>query len=390
MSSLPKSTLSLLGWFIVPSLATSFLQTIYYKATIRLGDPVPTSGSPKFEKHKKIIYAFVIGLYLVYSVVEAFWNVLSEFSSNSIANGLYGTLGVSPLITDRELRSTFRKLSLVFHPDKVRDASGPEVEERWIRVKDAYDILSNNLFRYAYDRYGASAISMVKEFQKSGSTGAFEFLVMNGSQQKIVAFYGSILIFLVLMSLIGLAKTGHIWRYYILAACAVTELYVYTRPNGLIIESLPLLSWFKLAPYQFIEILHNLMFTTFVAINQLGPLMSTDSQNSLPISTKKGQEQLLKQLETMEKLTEFVDFESTQSFAHQMMPFLKDSQLLSKAKERLVGELIEKRLTSDIFMQDALLHVDTQKLWADVRKPSGETIAEKVHGQAKNVMRKRK
>ncbi|KAF5106692.1 hypothetical protein DV453_003741 [Geotrichum candidum] len=392
MSSLPKATLSLLGWFIVPNLATSFLQTVYYKATIRLGDPVPTPGTPKYDKHKRAIYALVIGAYLVYSVVEAFWNVLGQFSPNSTANGLYGTLGVSPLITDRELRSTFRKLSLVFHPDKVRNASGFNVEERWISIKDSYDILANNVFRYAYDRYGDSAIGMVKQFQKAGSAGTFETLVMMGIQQKIVAFYGSMLVILVFLSVIGFAKTGQIWRYFILAGCATTELYLHTHSNELIVSNLPALSWFKLAPYQVIEIMHNLMFTSFVAINQLGPLLSNGKQHSLPINTKKGQEQLLKQLETIEKLSSYVDYESTQSLAHQLMPFQSDPQLLAKAKERLTEELIEKRLSSDIFMRDALSHVDTQKLRAAAGKPNEVTVptAENASGQARPSVRKRK
>jgi hypothetical protein len=392
MSSLPKSTLSLLGWFIVPNLVTSFLQTVYYKATVRLGDPVPTPGSPKYEKHKRNIYALVIGVYLIYSIVEAFWNVLNQFSPNSTANGLYGTLGVSPLITDRDLRSTFRKLSLVFHPDKVRDASGPEVEERWISIKDSYDILSNNLFRYAYDRYGDSAVGMVKQFQKAGSAGTFETLVTMGIQQKIVAFYGSMLVILALLSVIGFAKTGHIWRYFILAGCATTELYIHTHPNELIIDTLPVLSWFKLSPYQVIEIMRNLMFTSFVAINQLGPLLSNGNQNSLPISTKKGQEQLLKQLETIEKVSSYIDYESTQSLAHQLMPFQNEPQLLAKAKERLTEELIEKRLSNDIFMKDALSHVDTQKLRATAGKANEVAVptTEKASGQAKSSVRKRK
>ena len=69
-----------------------------------------------------------------------------------MADDLYQTLGVSRNATKDEIRKAHRKLALKFHPDKN---PGKDAQARFKRIQEAYDVLSDDEKRAAYDRYGA-------------------------------------------------------------------------------------------------------------------------------------------------------------------------------------------------------------------------------------------
>src|SRR3954451_24727267 len=71
-----------------------------------------------------------------------------------MAKTLYDTLGVSKTASQDEIKKAYRKLAREFHPDKnPGDASA---EERFKEVQTAYDVLSDEEKRKAYDRYGSA------------------------------------------------------------------------------------------------------------------------------------------------------------------------------------------------------------------------------------------
>ena len=70
-----------------------------------------------------------------------------------MSEDLYQTLGVSRDATKDEIKKAHRKLALKLHPDKNPDDK--TAQEKFKRVQEAYDVLSDDDKRAAYDRYGS-------------------------------------------------------------------------------------------------------------------------------------------------------------------------------------------------------------------------------------------
>jgi molecular chaperone DnaJ len=75
----------------------------------------------------------------------------------------YEVLGVSRTVTEKELKSSFRKLAMQYHPDKNPGDAGAEVKFK--EINEAYQVLSDAQKRGAYDRFGHAA------FQQGGAGG---------------------------------------------------------------------------------------------------------------------------------------------------------------------------------------------------------------------------
>lgn len=68
---------------------------------------------------------------------------------------LYEMLGVSKSATASEIKKAYRKLAVKYHPDKNPDDDS--AEEKFKEIGSAYEILSDEDKRAAYDRYGHAA-----------------------------------------------------------------------------------------------------------------------------------------------------------------------------------------------------------------------------------------
>src|SRR5208282_4069755 len=64
----------------------------------------------------------------------------------------YQVLGVSRDAKEDEIRKTYRKLARKYHPDL--NPGDKSAEERFKKVQEAYDILSDPKKRQVYDQYG--------------------------------------------------------------------------------------------------------------------------------------------------------------------------------------------------------------------------------------------
>ena len=69
----------------------------------------------------------------------------------------YQVLGVNRDASQADIKKAYRKLAVQYHPDK--NPGNKEAEERFKELGEAYEILSDEQKRAAYDRYGHAAFS---------------------------------------------------------------------------------------------------------------------------------------------------------------------------------------------------------------------------------------
>ena len=82
----------------------------------------------------------------------------------------YEILGVSKGATDEEIKRSYRKLAVKFHPDK--NPVDKAAEESFKELGEAYEALSDADKRAAYDQYGHAAFDARQRAGRGGGSGA--------------------------------------------------------------------------------------------------------------------------------------------------------------------------------------------------------------------------
>jgi curved DNA-binding protein len=73
----------------------------------------------------------------------------------------YKTLGISRHAKPAEIKKAYKKLSLAYHPDKLRqrgETLTEEMQEKFRGIKQAYEVLSDPEKRKLYDTLGVNGI----------------------------------------------------------------------------------------------------------------------------------------------------------------------------------------------------------------------------------------
>ncbi len=68
----------------------------------------------------------------------------------------YDILGVARNASDDEIKKSYRKLAMKYHPDRNPDSK--EAEDKFKEAKEAYEMLSDPQKRAAYDQYGHAGV----------------------------------------------------------------------------------------------------------------------------------------------------------------------------------------------------------------------------------------
>lgn len=74
----------------------------------------------------------------------------------------YQVLGLSKKAKTKEIKKAYRKLALEFHPDKVKgdEKQKEKAEEIFVKVSEAYAVLSDEKLKKIYDKYGKRGLEL--------------------------------------------------------------------------------------------------------------------------------------------------------------------------------------------------------------------------------------
>ncbi|KAH6655679.1 hypothetical protein BKA67DRAFT_690449 [Truncatella angustata] len=337
-----NNALSMLGWTFLPNLATSWIQSIYYSVTIRAGDPRPAPNSPRFLEHRRRIHILVVSAYLLYTLYEA---------DHELARSptFYGDLGVSPGATEREIKSRFRRLAALHHPDKASPGDNGEV---FMHLKTASDVLVDPARRFAYERFGPEVVAWkhcvtIKDF------------VLRGCQ-ALLPYYAVAAAIMYVLGLFGYLEWGKYWRWLTLVILCVFELHTVTRPefpkfvDGLVNPLL--VGWTGHAPYlpfQIISLARKCSVTLYIAFSQIGPLLQPPGQQG--VKPGEASDKVLRQgLDRLEQAARMLDSDSARLMELEMAPYAGDPELVNGMRSKLKEWLVQNTIRSDPMVRDAL------------------------------------
>ncbi|RCI08885.1 hypothetical protein L249_5088 [Ophiocordyceps polyrhachis-furcata BCC 54312] len=338
-----SNLLSLVGWYILPGLATSLIQSVYYGFTVRAGDPKPAPDSARYLNHRRNINIVVVAAYLLYTVFEAHDDIRS-------APSFYDELGLPLNATEREIRTRFRRLAALHHPDKV--GGGDDSGSFFIHLKLASDTLQDGAKRFAYDRFGPDTVSWPK------CVTIREF-VSRGVLASILPHYGVAAATIYVLGLFGYMESAKFHRWLMLFAVCLFELHTVTRPTFPLIVRLVnfiaarLPSQHPLLPFQVIQLAQKLILTLYLGISQIGPLLTAQSasrRRSAP-RDEKGLEQALDRLEAVSSQ---LDAETSRLVALEMSPFKGDEASIRSLRDKMREWLVQNTIRADPMVRDAL------------------------------------
>ncbi|KAG6041702.1 hypothetical protein E4U41_002785 [Claviceps citrina] len=348
-----SALISILGWSFLPDLVTSFVQTIYYGITIRAGSPKPKSGSPQHARHRRRIQILVMTAYLLYTVYEAGHDV-------SQTPSYYTELGVPITATDREIKSRFRRLAALHHPDKKTSseaaaaaAAGESAAAYFMHLKRASDTLQDSAGRFAYERFGDDVTSWdwcvtVRDY------------VRQGVLHNVLPHYGAAAAMVYLLGVFGYAAPfGHFYRWLILMTLCLAELHAVTRAdfppllkvvNALLVT---LSSRPPFLPFQFIALGRKLALTGYFALSHIAPLLMADTV-AKEAPAKNEDEAVRESLSALETVSKQLEADAGRLMDMEIAPFKGDTASIDSLRSQMREWLVQNTIRADPMVKDAL------------------------------------
>ncbi|KXH27249.1 DnaJ domain-containing protein [Colletotrichum simmondsii] len=342
-----SNVLSLLGWAFLPNLVTGWVQAIYYGLAIRAGDPKPQPGTAKYATHRRRIHILVVSFYLLYTLVEADRTL-------RLQGTFYTDLDVAASAPVRIIKSRFRRLAAVYHPDKAgtNGADTGAAAARFMHLKTASETLSDPARRFAYERFGPE----VGAWQ--GCKTIHDF-VARGIMQGTIPYYGIAAAATYGLSLLGYLDWGRYWRWIILLTFFVAELIVVTRPEMppfLAIFNTVLSTALRRPPYlqfQLVSLARQAAVTIYIAFGQLGPLLNAQGQAAQK-AVESSAAAVDEGLQRLEMMARGLDGETSRLLEMEMTPFIGDKEALSSVRAKVKDWLVQNTIRADPMVRDAI------------------------------------
>lgn len=348
-----NNALSLVGWMFLPNLVTGWVQTIYYGLTIRAGDRRPAPNEARWQLHRRRIHTLVIGLYLLYTIYEADWELRRGGS-------FYTSLGVPFDASEREIKSRFRRLAALHHPDKVSHLSSSggngdfnsafDAGDFFIHLKTASEVLTDPARRFAYERFGPDIVGW-------RHCATLRDFVWRGLQTQVIPHYGLAAAGLYGLGLLGYLEFGRYWRWVTLLVLCVFEVHTVMRPHfPLFVTALlnPLLTRFTshppYLPFQIVALARRVAIAIYIAFGQLGPVLQAGRKQE----EAAGERALRQNLDRLEQTAKLVDADTARLMELEMAPFAGNPGAVDDLRSKLKEWLVQNTIRADPMVRDAL------------------------------------
>lgn len=339
---------SFFGWSFIPGYATSLLQTLYYKLTIRVGEPTPQAGTRLYAYHHRRIRIFVLCLYLLYTLVQGLYDI-------RLVGDFYTGLDVTPYSTDREVKARFRRLAAKFHPDKVSQSgdASPVAEALFVYYKMASETILDPVKRFAYDRFGPKIV----QTQQPNLRTIRDYVYLG--LRSLVPEYAVGAVSLVALNYFYFPKWGQYWRLYAISTLIFLELYFLTHnfdPPSIVTQLgktchrlLPDLLPSHLLPFQVLLLARKLSISLNIFISQLAP----------PVARSKGEEdrQTEQQIAHLSQAATRLDQEAQGLLNLQFAPFKGDAQKVTMIRKGMKDGVVQGVVRNNSEVKDAVRRV---------------------------------
>ncbi|KAF4125752.1 DnaJ domain [Geosmithia morbida] len=355
------SFISMLGWAFLPGLATSWAQTIYYGITIRAGDPRPTPGTARYSSHRRVIHMLVVSAYLAYTIYEADHEIRA-------ASSFYADLGVDATSTEREIKSRFRRLAALHHPDKAGGTgdSSQAAADYFMHLKTASETLQDAARRFAYERFGPDVV----RWQRCSSVRDY---VSHGVLHGVLPHYAVAASAVYVLGLLGYMDFARFYRWLLVALVLSLELHAVTRPrfppfldavNRVVaaFSSRP-----AYLPFQIVALARKLTVTVYIALSQIGPLLvahleasgggkqpASASASASASSNRDPDAALAESLDRLDALAANLDRDAARLVDVETAPFKNDPAAAANLRGKMREWLVQNTIRADPMVRDAV------------------------------------
>jgi len=265
-------------------------------------------------------------------------------------------LGLAPGAPDRDVKTRFRRLAALHHPDKAGSSGGGDdgasSTARFIHLKLASDTLLHAARRFAYERFGPDVVA----WQKCVTVRDF---VSRGVLSGVLPHYAVAAATIYVLGLLGYMDFGKFYRWLILISLCVFEVHAVTRPafprfltliNALVtrLSVRP-----PYLPFQFIQLARKLTITTYIALSQIGPLLVEHTQQRQR-AAQDDERALQQALQRLEVVTNQLNADTERLMDMEIAPFKGDSEAVGNLQGKMREWLVQNTIRADPMVRDAL------------------------------------